>query len=414
MSDIPRLATLDSAPALLREGYPFISSRCAELDSDVFRTRLMGRQAFCVMGEDAARMFYEPGRMTRRGALPPTALASLQDFGSVATLDGAEHRRRKQMFLEILDPGAVGRLASCFEELWRDEVARWERMDQVVLFDEVSLLLCRAVCRWAGVPIDRSTARRRTHELLAMIDGAGAVGPRNWRGLLLRARTERWARGLIAAVRAGEVQAPDDSALTTIAWHRDTEGQLLDTKIAAVELVNVVRPVVAVARYVAFAALALHEHPEACPAKGASDTDIDAFTHEVRRFYPFFPAVAGRALHPFEWRGHTFSRGAWFLLDLYGTNRDGRVWESPATFDPARFSDWDGNAFALVPQGGGDFGTGHRCAGEWMTIGLLRAAYRALTESMRYDVPEQDLRVDLSRLPTLPATGFVLTDVRRP
>lgn len=79
MQRIPGDTTLDSSLAFLRGGYSFISARCAHLGSDVFRTRLLGREVFCVLGEEGARMFYEPGRMTRRGALPLTALASLQD-----------------------------------------------------------------------------------------------------------------------------------------------------------------------------------------------------------------------------------------------------------------------------------------------------------------------------------------------
>jgi len=35
-----------------------------------------------------------------------------------------------------------------------------------------------------------------------------------------------------------------------IAWHRDGEGRLLDTKVARVELINVLRPTVAVARFI--------------------------------------------------------------------------------------------------------------------------------------------------------------------
>jgi fatty-acid peroxygenase len=32
---------------------------------------------------------------------------------------------------------------------------------------------------------------------------------------------------------------------------------------------------------------------------------------------------------------------------------------------------------------------------------------------IRYDVPPQDLRVDLTRIPALPASGFILSNVRR-
>jgi fatty-acid peroxygenase len=101
------------------------------------------------------------------------------------------------------------------------------------------------------------------------------------------------------------------------------------------------------------------------------------------------------------------------LLDLYGTNHDARIWGDPETFRPERFRDRDGSAFKFIPQGGGDHHEGHRCAGEWITIQLMKVAVRLLTRSIRYDVPEQDLRFRLSRMPAVPECRFVISNVRR-
>src|SRR5690606_9683065 len=135
--------------------------------------------------------------------------------------------------------------------------------------------------------------------------------------------------------------------------------------------------------------------------------------HEVRRFYPFFPFVGARAGGDFEWGGYRIPSGARVLLDLYGTNHDARWWPQPGQFQPERFRDWDGDPFTLIPQGGGDHYAGHRCAGEWLTIALMKTALEFLTTSIRYDVPAQDLRVSLSRMPAAPASGFVMSNVRR-
>jgi hypothetical protein len=51
------------------------------------------------------------------------------------------------------------------------------------------------------------TPIERAVEFDAMVNGTGAVGPRNWRGHLMRARTELWARNLIMRIRAGEAHA---------------------------------------------------------------------------------------------------------------------------------------------------------------------------------------------------------------
>jgi fatty-acid peroxygenase len=411
MSELPRDRSLDSTLALLSEGYRFISDRCRRLRSDVFETRLMLRRAVCISGEEAARVFYEPGRFTRQGALPPTVLLLLQDRGSVATLDGEAHRRRKAMFMSLMTPASIAGLVAETEALWRGRIPAWERMENLALLPAVEEILCQAVCRWAGIPLENSGLRRRTRELVAMFDGAGAIGPRNWRGMLLRARNERWMRDIVARLRDGALEAPEGSAARLFAG---AEGELPDRTHAAVELLNLLRPTVAVSRYIVFLALALHEYP-ACRERlrEGGEEYLEWFVQEVRRFYPFFPAVAGRVLQPFEWRGHRFGRRDWVLLDIYGTNRDERSWKDPEAFRPERFSGRSGSAFDLIPQGGGDRYSGHRCAGEWATIALMKGAARLLTRSMRYEVvPDQDLRVDLSRMPARPRSGFVIGKVK--
>ena len=117
-------------------------------------------------------------------------------------------------------------------------------------------------------------------------------------------------------------------------------------------------------------------------------------------------------LKEFEWRGHRFAQGDWVLLALYGTDHDGRSWDDPDSFRPDRFRRWDGSPFNFIPQGGGDFHTGHRCPGEWITIELLKRAVRLLVTAMSYDVPPQDLRIDLSRMPAIPNSGFAIANVR--
>ena len=414
MSSLPRDKSLDSTLALLSDGYTFIQKRCRRFQSDIFETRLMLRKAICTTGEEAARMFYEPGRFTRRHALPLTALLLLQDKGSVSVQDGKAHRHRKEMFMSLMDPSQIKQLTEHFADAWRARTGKWNGRDEVVLHPEVQEILCRAASTWAGLSLTEPEARQRTREFAAMVDGAGAVGPRNWRGLLLRMRTERWMRKAIAKVRAGTLDVPKGSAAHVIAWHRDLEGQLLDEKVAAVELINVLRPTVAVARFVTFAALALHEHPESRQKLQSAGEDYrELFVQEVRRFYPFFPFIGGRVRETFDWQGYHFPRGTWVLLDLYGTNHDKRIWEEPQAFRPERFQRWDGSAFNFIPQGGGDHFAGHRCAGEWITIALMKKAVQLLTEAMRYDVPQQDLQVNLSKMPTLPKSRFVISNVRR-
>lgn len=136
-------------------------------------------------------------------------------------------------------------------------------------------------------------------------------------------------------------------------------GELLDSAVAAVELLNVLRPTVAVARYVTFAALALHEHPQAArQVRDGGAAELEQFVQEVRRLYPFFTFVGGRFTTPFVWRGHRFDEGQWVLLDLYGTNRDARAWGAPEQFRPERFRHWQGDPFTLIRRAGESTGRG--------------------------------------------------------
>lgn len=413
-SPFPRDPQPDSTLALLREGYTFIGNRCRRFQSDAFEARLMFRKVFCVTGADAAQMFYTPDRLTRRRAVPATTLMLLQDFGSVQVLDGAAHRHRKQMFMSLMAPQQVERLVHLTAGAWLAAVERWQQQPRIELHGEVREILCRAVCAWVGLPLTEEEVRARTRELAAMIDGAGGAGPQTWRALLLRRRTERWAREAIARIRAGTIDVPAGSPAHVIAWHRERDGALLDAQTAAVELINLLRPTVAVARYITFAALALHDHPQLrAQLVAGSDEYAEWFAEEVRRFYPFFPAVGGRVRQAFEWRGHRFTEGDWLLFDLYGTNHDERTWADAEAFRPERFRDWDGSAFTFVPQGGGSHHDGHRCPGEPITVALVQLALRLLTTAMRYEVPPQDLRVDLTSMPALPASGFIIGNIRR-
>ncbi|WP_198117500.1 cytochrome P450 [Massilia rhizosphaerae] len=409
----PRAPGFDLSLAFLAEGYDFMPRRYAALGGDMFTARLMLRRALCVRGEDAARMFYQPGRFTRRHALPAPTLALLQDFGSVTALDGAAHRKRKAMFMSLFGPLERQRLVGLAAAEWRTQFARWPSRPEVVVHAAAQEVLCRAVCRWAGIPVNADEAAQRTREFAQMIAGAGSAGPRNWRALLVRTRTEYWARALVDAVRAGQIQPPFDSPLNVVARHRDADGELMHRKHAAVELINLLRPTVAVARYIAFALLALHEHPHCRARIAARDDDYAAwFVQEVRRFYPFIPAMGGRALHAFDWHGLHVDKGTWVLFDLYGTNHHPALWGDPEVFRPERFERRESSGFDYVPHGGGDPYSGHRCPGESVTADLVRSALQLFVEDIAYDVPPQDLTVGLRRMPTLPASGFVIANVR--
>ncbi|MGC1307809.1 MAG: cytochrome P450 [Phormidesmis sp.] len=413
MSQIPTGLGLDSTLALALDGYEFISKRCQRYQSDIFQTRLVLEKTICFQGVEAAKVFYDTDKFTRQKSAPKRVQKTLFGEGGVQGLDGPAHRHRKQMFMSLMSSKRLADLAELTHEQWQAAAKKWASMAQVTVFPAAREVLCRAVCAWAGVPLPESEVDLRTKDLGAMIDGSGAVGPQHWQGRRSRQRTEAWIKGLVEQVRDGQLQVPEEGAFSVIALHRDLEGNLLDSQIAAVEIINVLRPTVAIARYATFAALALHEHPKYQQnIKNGDDEYITLFVQEVRRYYPFFPFAAARVKQPFDWQGYHFPAGRRVLLDLYGTNHDARLWENPETFHPERFRNWNESRFSLIPQGGGDFYLNHRCPGEWITIELVKVTLKFLTRSITYNVPPQDLAFSLSQMPARPKSGFVISNVK--
>jgi fatty-acid peroxygenase len=419
MSNIPRDPALDSTFAMMREGYEFIWNRCKRFESDLFETRIMGRRTVCIHGPRAAQLFYDNEKFQRAGALPRRVLTTLFGKNAVQTLDDEAHFQRKGAFLAIMTPANMELLTDLTVEQWRAAIHRWQKADSVVLFEEARTLLTSAVCAWAGVPLSPAEAPRRARQLSRLVDGFGGVGPRVWKGKLARFRLERWMAGLISDVRSGAVSARTGSALAVMANLRDAGGQLVDARTAGIELLNIIRPTTAVAWYVAFAALALHQNPLACERIAQEEvgahagTYTDLFTQEVRRFYPFTPFLGAKVRTAFDWQDHHFEPGALVLLDVYGANRDPRLWREPNEFRPERFEQWQPNAYDFIPQGGGSRTTGHRCPGEWITMHNIALALHFLTRCVRYDVvAHQDLSFDLGRMPTRPRSGVILRNVR--
>jgi fatty-acid peroxygenase len=372
----------------------------------------MLQKTIFMSGPEAAELFYDQTRFMRSGAMPARIQKTLFGQGGVQGLDDEAHLHRKQMFMSLMTPERIGRLTEMTDGWWRAYARRWASMDKIALYDELHTPLTRSACAWAGVPLEEPEVARRAREIAAMFDYAGSVGRKHWQSRFARKRANQWVAGVIEQVRAGRLHPSEQSAVHLIAWHRDLDGQLLNPHVAAVEVLNVVRPTVAVSVYIVFVAHALHRYPE-CRARLQSGADgyADLFAQEVRRFYPFFPSVMARARHDFEWKGYPFPRGRRVMLDLYGTNHDERAWAEPNEFRPERFLQWDHSPFNFIPQGGGDYYTNHRCPGEWITTELMKASSVFLTEYMKYEVPEQDLRIDYSRMPALPRNRFIIRNV---
>ncbi|GGK60012.1 cytochrome P450 [Ornithinimicrobium pekingense] len=386
--------------------------------------RALGRGALLVRGEEGVRLFYDTDRMRREGAMPAFVGGGLFGKGSVHGLDDEAHRHRKSMFVRtLMDPQRVAELLEASAREWSEAVEeRWLSGGSASVYDVSVEVYGRSLLRWAGVEADRETLTRLAHDEADIVDGFAVLGPAWLRTQVKRRQCDAWFTDLVRRARAGEVTPPPGTAFEAVLEHRELDGEPLPDHIAGVELQNAIRPGIAVCRFAAFAALAMHEHPgwreriftETVERGSTTDGPLAvAFAEEVRRYYPFVPLLPAVARHDQEFEGEHLAEGDRVLIDIYGTNRDERHWSAPEAFDPERFLG-TGEVFAeyFVPQGGGRPETGHRCPGEMITVGLLAQTVAELSR-LDAEVARDGLDWSVHRLPTAPRNGVLLSRVRR-
>ncbi len=413
MRPLPTLRSLDSTLAVAHDPYRFIARQCDQHAADAFETRLLLQKMICIRGEEAAKIFYDTTHFSRVGVAPTRISKTLFGRGGVQGMDGDAHRHRKMMFMSLLNEDKIGGLTRLASDIWDRRLLQWSSMKRITLYRQAQEVLTEAVCQWAGIPLAPDDVGRRTSELVALFDYAGNIGPKHWWARLARKRNEAWLREIVEQIRNRTFQPPADSAACLVAHHRDLDGNLLESNIAAVELNNILRPTVAVSAYIVHCLHALQLNPTLRDqlSQGAAD-DLHCFVQEVRRYYPFFPFAVAKVKKSFEWNGYQFPSGRKVLLDLYGTNHDARIWNRPDDFDPERFRNWEGNPFTLIPQGGGDHYQNHRCPGEWIAIEQMKVAVDVFVNRCQYDVPDQNLDINMKRLPAIPHSHFIAQNVR--
>jgi len=409
----------DDSLSLLRRGYGFGDHlwRRTERAARAVPFRLLGREALFVRGPEGVKLFYDETRIRRHGAMPAFIQESLFGHGSVHSLDGSEHKHRKATFVDVLyGDDDVTRLMPFLQREWRTELDAWVEGGDRTAYQAAVGASGRAIMRWASIPGTSAAQTRWARRQAQIVDGFGVpYSPEFALALINRGWSDRHAARLIKAVRDGSLQAEGGTALHQWAWHRDADGELLPSRLAGVELQNSFRPMIAVARFVAFAAKRLHDQPE-WRTRIAAETEerrslvggelSTMFAQEIRRTAPFVPMLPAWATTDIELDGERVAAGGRVVLDILGTDTDTQSWERPDEFDPERFhgvDDYEALA-AFVPHGGGGVSTGHRCPGEKIAIAGLAAAVAALSDP-RIRIVGRGLQVNRRRMPTKPRSG---------
>lgn len=403
----------DRTVNVARAGYRLSGWLRARTSSPVTLLHPLARRALVVRGQEGVDLFYDTERVTRQGAAPGPIVRTLYGEGAVHTLDGDAHRHRKQLFLAVVEPGLVTDLRDRVSRKWARELEGWVRRGTGTVLPAAVRVFGEAVQEWAGAEEAPHVMARRSRDLGLIIDGFATPSPAWIRARRARRRADAWATRLITDVREGRRDPGRRTAVSVAARATDLDGNLLPARTAAVELLNVLRPTVAVAYYAAFAAIQLEANPDLSDRCATGDPDsVARFCQEVRRMSPFAPVLAGRSRCPFTWHGQEVHEGDPVHLDLHGTDNDPDTWADAATFDPERFRSGAADRPDFVPQGGGSVETGHRCPGEGIAMALLRTVVPSLAR-LDWTIHPADRIYSRRRVPARPDGGVRLLDVRR-
>lgn len=330
------------------------------------------------------------------GSLPQRAVTSLSRATIMPPLDHVEHPQPNHVFPDWLTPADQTRLMDEMALAWRRGIRRWQGQNRVLLLEETSRVLTDAVLTWAGIPLKQARVASRALDLVCMLGGlggvAGAAATHPLKARLARARFELWLTHVLRAVRRRKLQVHRHSALYVLANHRDAAGRRLDLSDVAGQLIDFFKPIVAAARSISFAALAMKEHPDQRaqlavePIGEGAGPYAEAFMREVQRCY-----LAPRDSS---------------LGDGRETDRDSDEWIAPEHFRPERFLSWGDEDRFFLEQG-------DRATFSWLTTHSVTLAVHFLARCATYDVvPDPESSFVATRTPSRPASGLVIQNVR--
>lgn len=416
MEKVPEIKIkLTDVTERLDEGYLLLSELRKEANAPVVKARLLNKEVIAIYGKEAAKKFYDPRNFKREGAMPKIVLKTLFGENGVQTLDGQAHEHRKTIFMDLMIPKRMEEYHRILDKNLTQKLDR--QQGQFELFDIAKDVLFRSICEWAGIDLSQLT-KKEVDQLaeyqISMISSAVTNPATHIKGIDNRKKSEKWAQSLIENARINPVAGKEDVALYAFAKATDDHGELLPIDVAAVELLNVIRPTVALTVWIALMGHALFSRPDIYQRLHAEFDQLqDSFIQEMRRYYPFFPMLPAFAIQDVEVDGYLIPKDSWVVLDLYGTNHDDRMIETPEVFRISRYLGKEKHIsydeeYEMIAQGGGKFKTMHRCAGEWITLHTLRVFSDQLVNKYQFSIPEQDWSIPMNQFPTYPKSKALL------
>lgn len=111
-----------------------------------------------------------------------------------------------------------------------------------------SLVLFEIISEWSGMNLDRLSEKeveKLTKYQITMIIGGVTSATDHLKDIADRNESEEWAYKLIKATQKNSYPGKEHLGLYTFANPTDVEGELLPLEVASIDLLNIIRPTVA-------------------------------------------------------------------------------------------------------------------------------------------------------------------------
>jgi retinoid hydroxylase len=410
---------IGETPAFLRSPFRFLEDRQRRF-GDVFKSRVLFRRVVFLAGIEGANAFYDEQAITRTDA-HPFPLVDLFGGDNMEMMDGDAHFELKRATLAAFDHAAFERYIPELQDPIDRTLERIAARKGAPVIKDLQRLAIEAI--WTNVlgpPGPAAGAISRDYAaIIAGLTSLPLAIPGTPYGRAREARDRLLSR--IAAVIEDRRAAPaEDGISRMLAAHPE-----MTDRQAQLEVHHFV-----IAGFIVYLLMGevvrrlaedpqLHERcREEVVVAGTAELTLDALAdlptcsnvvQEAKRIVPLVPLAFGRARRSFRCGGYDVPAGWTVYLALHLNNHDPRVFRSPETFDPDRFSaeraEDQGDTMAFIPQGAPP-PIGHQCLGLTYSTLLVLSFMRRLLGRYRWTLPPQDLEPDARKVPPEPVDGL--------
>lgn len=415
--------------AFLAKPFEFIENRVAA-HGPIFRTHLLGKPTVILAGGQTAGIFADEQITMRDGSIPDH-VRELFGGRSLGLLDGAEHATRKRQILAAFVPEALPAYLPAMQSLVEKTIASWAAKGEAIeCIAELKRLAIAAIATNVvsmGDGPDLESLLENFQLLTAGFTGLPIALPGTAFKKALRARDAIF-EVLGRAVKDHREKSFDDG-LGRMLSHEDEQGVTMTDESAVMELHHIF-----IAGYIVFAELSsmlvtLDRRPELAEAlveevaarapagslsirQLASMEALNRFVQETKRTTPVVPLAFGRARKTVVVGGFRINEGVMLFWAPFAHHQDAKVYPKPKTFDPERFgpqrAEHGRHPFAFAPQGMGA-PTGHKCPGVDYATLFMQVFATVLLRGYACELAEQDVSLDLARIPPEPRQGLRVT-----